>query len=188
MFAELLSRLGDALDRAAIPYMVIGGQAVIVRGDPRLTRDIDVTVGVGTEAIPRLLLLLADLGLAPLPEDPAAFARQTMVIPAADPASGVRVDLILSWTSFEAEAIGRATPVTVDGSTYRVASAADLVVLKIIAGRPRDLDDVRGILVRDPEIDVALIERWLQAFRESIESDTDPVVAFRRILESVRRP
>jgi hypothetical protein len=84
--------------------MVIGGQAVIVRGDPRLTRDIDVTVGVGTEAIPTLLLLLADLGLAPLPEDPAAFARQTMVIPAADPASGVRVDLILSWTAFEAEA------------------------------------------------------------------------------------
>jgi len=168
--------------------MVIGGQAVIVRGDPRLTRDIDVTVGVGTEAIPTLLLLLADLGLAPLPEDPAAFARQTMVIPAADPTSGVRLDLILSWTSFAAEAIGRATAMTVDGATYRVASAADLVVLKMIAGRPRDLDDVRGILLRNPELDVALIERWLDGFREAIESDVDPVIAFRRIRDSIRRP
>lgn len=46
MFERLLERLAGSLDRHKIPYMVIGGQAVLVYGEPRLTRDIDVTVGV----------------------------------------------------------------------------------------------------------------------------------------------
>ena len=98
VFAELLIRLGDALDRHALPYMVIGGQAVLVHGEPRLTRDIDITVGVGVDGIDRVLALVAELGLKPLPDDPRAFAVETMVVPALDEASGIRVDLILSFT------------------------------------------------------------------------------------------
>ncbi|ALA57272.1 hypothetical protein NITMOv2_0837 [Nitrospira moscoviensis] len=45
MFAELLERLAGALDQAHLPYMVIGGQAVLLNGDMRLTRDIDITLG-----------------------------------------------------------------------------------------------------------------------------------------------
>jgi hypothetical protein len=41
MFEELLARLGSALDKHSIPYMIIGGQAVLLYGEPRLTRDID---------------------------------------------------------------------------------------------------------------------------------------------------
>ncbi len=46
MFEELLKKIGLALDENAIPYMVIGGQAVLLYGEPRLTRDIDITLGV----------------------------------------------------------------------------------------------------------------------------------------------
>lgn len=41
MFKELLARLADLLDQKGIPYMIIGGQAVLLYGEPRLTRDID---------------------------------------------------------------------------------------------------------------------------------------------------
>jgi hypothetical protein len=107
VFAELLSRLGAAFDRHGLPYMVIGGQAVLVHGEPRLTRDIDITVGVGVEGIDRVLALVAELGLQPLADDPRAFAVETMVVPALDESSGIRVDLILSRTPYGAEAIGR---------------------------------------------------------------------------------
>jgi len=30
--------------------MVIGGQAVLLYGEPRLTRDIDITLGIGVES------------------------------------------------------------------------------------------------------------------------------------------
>ncbi|MCC7142925.1 MAG: hypothetical protein IT349_12560, partial [Candidatus Eisenbacteria bacterium] len=76
MFAELIARLGSALTAADIPYMIIGGQAVLVHGEPRLTKDIDVTVGVGPERLDDLLALVGKLGLEPL-VDPAEFVPAT---------------------------------------------------------------------------------------------------------------
>ncbi len=46
MSQNLLTRLARALDEAHIPYMIIGGQAVLLYGEPRLTRDVDVTVSL----------------------------------------------------------------------------------------------------------------------------------------------
>ena len=46
MFEEILSNIGSSLKKHNIPYMIIGGQAVLLYGEPRLTRDIDITLGV----------------------------------------------------------------------------------------------------------------------------------------------
>jgi hypothetical protein len=43
MFQQLLETIALGLEKRGIPYMVIGGQAVLLYGEPRLTRDIDVT-------------------------------------------------------------------------------------------------------------------------------------------------
>jgi hypothetical protein len=188
VFAELLTRLGAALDRHALPYMVIGGQAVLVHGEPRLTRDIDITVGVGVEGIDRVLAMVADLGLTLLPEDPHAFAVQTMVVPAVDVGSGIRVDLILSFTPYEAEAIRRAQDVPIGSGSVRVATAEDLVVLKVFAGRPRDLEDVRMVLVRNPDMDRGYVVRWLTAFAAAAERESgeSPLDVFARIERELR--
>jgi hypothetical protein len=55
MFEELLARLASHLSRHNLPYMVTGGQAVLLYGEPRLTKDIDVTLGVDTDHLARLL-------------------------------------------------------------------------------------------------------------------------------------
>ena len=55
MFESLLERIATALDAEAIPYMVIGGQAVLVHGEPRLTRDIDITLGVDIDQLGQVL-------------------------------------------------------------------------------------------------------------------------------------
>ena len=36
MFESLLARLAHALDAAGLPYMVFGGQAVLLHGEPHL--------------------------------------------------------------------------------------------------------------------------------------------------------
>lgn len=51
MFERWLGRIARALDEAGFPYMVIGGQAVLLHGEPRLTRDIDVTLGVSLDRL-----------------------------------------------------------------------------------------------------------------------------------------
>ncbi len=51
MFTTLLATIATALDQASIPYMVIGGQAVLLYGEPRLTEDIDITLGLSPMSI-----------------------------------------------------------------------------------------------------------------------------------------
>ncbi len=80
MFDKTLARIGASLQKAEIPYMIIGGQAVLLYGEPRLTRDIDITIGINTDRLETLLAIVLDLSLKPLPEDISAFVRQTMVL------------------------------------------------------------------------------------------------------------
>jgi len=44
MIEKLIKKIAFNLDKAKIPYMIIGGQAVLLYGVPRLTRDIDITL------------------------------------------------------------------------------------------------------------------------------------------------
>jgi predicted nucleotidyltransferase len=171
MFARLLARLAAALDGHAVPYMIIGGQAVLLYGEPRLTRDIDITVGLGIEGIDRLLAVLDELRLDALPENVRSFVQETMVLPAVERASGIRVDFILSFTPYESGAISRARAVEIEGQEVRFASPEDLVIHKIFAGRPRDLEDVRSIVARNPDLDRTYMRRWLVQFDASAEHD-----------------
>lgn len=164
-FADLIARLGGELEAWSIPFMLIGGQAVLLHGEPRLTQDVDVTLGVGPDRVQDLIAACTALGLEPLPADPPVFARETFVLPAADPATGLRVDLIFSTTPYEAQAIERAILVDVGSREVPFATAEDLLLHKLFAGRPRDLEDAAGVVRRKgPELDWEYLERWAREF------------------------
>ena len=163
MFETLLARLGRALDDAGLPYMVIGGQAVLRYGEPRLTRDIDVTLGVAPDQLSDVLAAVGPLGLRPLVE-PEPFVSETLVLPCEEGTTGVRVDLVFSLPGYERTAMGRTEAVEVGGGVVRFASVEDLLVHKLVAGRPRDVEDVRGILLRQPGADLDYVRRWTAEF------------------------
>jgi hypothetical protein len=66
-FERLIARIGRELSDRRIPYMLIGGQAVLLHGEPRLTQDIDITLGVDPGDLPTILEACASLRLRPLP-------------------------------------------------------------------------------------------------------------------------
>jgi len=164
MFEEILARIGASLENHRIPYMIIGGQAVLLYGEPRLTRDIDIILGVNIDHTDELLAIIRELSLRPLPEDIESFVRQTMVLPALDETTGIRVDFIFSFTPYETEAIKRAKRIDILHQEVCFASSEDVIIHKIFAGRPRDLEDVRTILLKNPEIDIRYIKNWLKEF------------------------
>lgn len=166
MFTKLLRTIALVLDRKRIPYMVIGGQAVLLHGEPRMTRDIDVTVGIGTEKIDQMLDAVGSVGLKPL-VDPDDFTLRTMVLPCQDPKSHIRVDFIFSFSPYERQAMERVRLVNMEGVDVKFASAEDLVIHKIFAGRPRDMEDVKSILIKNPEMDTPYIRRWLNDLAEA---------------------
>lgn len=164
MFERLLEQLAQALDSRSIAYMVIGGQAVLLYGEPRLTRDIDITLGVSVDRLPMMLEVAGVLGIRSRVPDPESFVRETMVLPCEEIASAIRVDFIFSNSLYEAQALARAKRVKVGASEVRYASLEDLIIHKLVASRPRDIEDVRGILVRNPDYDTEYVQRWLADF------------------------
>ena len=184
MFEEILANLGLALDEGNIPYMIIGGQAVLLYGEPRLTRDIDVTLGVDINHLAEIIEISQKLNLKPLPLRTLEFVKQTMVLPTKDETTGIRVDFIFSFTPYEREAINRAKDISIKNKIVKFASPEDLIIHKVFAGRPRDLDDVRSILLKIPSVDLPYIEKWLAEFDKSL-SDAGLLEKFKEILNSI---
>lgn len=168
MFKELIKRIAAALGFEDIPYMIIGGQAVLYYGEPRFTKDIDITLGVDTSAIGKILSLTSKLKLTILVNNTEDFVNKTMVLPTVDSSTGIRIDFIFSYSAYERQAIKRAKSVKFDDTQVSIASLEDVIIHKIIAGRPRDIEDVKTILLKNPGFDRAYIIHWVKQFDKSL--------------------
>ena len=65
-----------------------------------------------------------------------------------DTDDGVRIDVIFALLPFELDAIRRARDVSVAGWTVRVVTVEDLILMKIISERPRDVADAEALVRR----------------------------------------
>lgn len=173
MILKTLKEVAHFLSEAGIPYMVIGGQAVLHYGEPRFTQDIDITIGLIPEELGKALDALPQEIFRLLPEDVEGFVQDTWVLPLEHRETGVRLDLIFSMTSFEREAIESAREILIDNMPIHYISPEDLIVQKIVSGRPRDLEDAKSILeIQGERIDKKRIERILEALaREAGEAE-----------------
>ena len=111
---------------------------------------------------------VARLSLAILVEDPEAFVRKTLGLPVIDEDSGIRIDFIFSFSRYEKEALDRATGVIIIGTPVNFASLEDVVIHKIIAGRPRDMEDIKSMILKNPDYDRGYIDKWLGEFDKSL--------------------
>ena len=169
MFEALIIRIARELRDAGLPYMIIGGQAVLLYGTPRMTKDIDITLGIDIDGLDRVVTSVDAIGLAIIPEDFESFVNKTYVLPTRDQGSGIRVDFIFSFTPYERKAIERAKPVIFREMPVMFASVEDVIIHKIFGGRPRDLEDVYSIMVKNPDFDGEYIRQRLREFEKSAE-------------------
>lgn len=182
---KLLKAVTEEITHNNVPYMLIGGQAVLIYGEPRLTKDIDITLGAGAEAYKILLNIVQKLNLKILISDPLPFMKRTLVLPVSDEESGFRIDFIFSYTPYERQAIDRAVTKEIDNAKIKFASLEDLVIHKIFAGRPRDIEDVKNVLLKNPVFDKNYIEKWLAEF-DKIEVSNKFLEIFETILEEIK--
>ena len=164
MFEEVIAKIASALNAQKIPYMIIGGQAVLLYGEPRLTRDIDITLGIGVDSAATLVKTAKKIGLKPLPSDTQDFIRKTWVLPCEDKKSKIRVDFIFSFTPYERQAIERAKFVKLGRVRVKFASLEDVIIHKIFAGRPRDIEDIESMLAKNKRVDISYIKKRLKEF------------------------
>ena len=143
---ETAFRKTDALLRKGnIRHLYIGGLAVLAAGEPRMTRDIDLIIFISRKALPQMLGLASRSGFTVIERVAIRDAKERGACMIQF--KGVPVDLILASTDLEASAWKRRRRLRLFGRLVNMPSIEDLILLKIIPGRPRDIEDARGIVV-----------------------------------------
>jgi hypothetical protein len=175
--AELLADLARAFDALGISWSLCGAQAAIGAGVARLTADVDVTVRAPASATDEWLSALEGHGFTRRFADPA-FIAQTRVVPVVHIATGLPVDIVLAGPGLEDEFLQRAVVQLIDGVPVPVVEIADLVILKVLASRPKDLDDVVTLLRTHGEgIDAARVRAVLTMLEQAL-GQSDLLTAF----------
>jgi hypothetical protein len=133
------------LERQHLPFALIGGQASSLRGEERVTADIDLIVATDVDSVIALLPDITATNFKPLFPDVADVIQRAYILPLRHESTRIKVDLAIALSGFERRAIARAETIELAGCHVPVATAEDLIVMKALAGRARDEDDVRGI-------------------------------------------
>jgi hypothetical protein len=159
---------------------VIGGLAVQRWGEPRQTRDVDITLLTGLGGEERFVDRLLTRYRARFP-DARAFALERRVL-LVETGRGIPIDIALGGLPYEARVVARATPFVLEPTVaVSTCCAEDLVVLKAFAGRPQDWLDVEGIIVRQgAELDRQLVLDELEPLIE-FKEDPEALVALRKL-------
>lgn len=179
-----VKEITEFLERRHIPYVLLGGLAVQYWGEPRTTRDVDVTVVVAQEELESFLQKTLERFPPRIP-DALAFARDHRVL-LVKTDTGVPIDISLGIPSYEEEVVRRAITVSFQDVRVRMISAEDLILHKCVAGRARDREDVERILVRQRlQLDLAYIRRWLSDFAPVVETH-DVQAFFEQAMEEAR--
>lgn len=170
----------DFLDGAGVPHVVIGGLAVAVLGEPRMTRDVDVVAFIDEARAEALLAEAANAGFAAAADETQTL-RDTGTLRFTK--DGFRLDVILASLPFEAAARARARPHRLFGRQVRLPTPEDLVLFKVLAGRDKDLVDAVVVARRHlPSLDVAYVRSVVDELCDLAED-----VAPRQRLEDVLR-
>lgn len=168
MINEAMAAIANGLNRAGIPYMVVGGQAVLQYGRLRTTEDIDVTLNVAVNQWNDVEKALGSEFIITT-SDPGRFVEQTWVLPAIHQKSGIRVDFIFGQTGFETDAIRHAREVEIEGVKIKIVNPEDLIIQKIFAGRSVDLADAASVYrSQKGNVDDGRIARVLKELDETL--------------------
>lgn len=179
---RLLRDLARVLREGRRRWYVFGAQAVIAHGLPRATADVDVTLKLDPEDPAHFVDEMKKAGFDLRVDDPDDFIRRTRVLPFVHGATAMPLDVVLAGAGLEDQFLERAVEIDFEGERIPVISASDLVVAKILAGRAKDLEDVRNLLrTQGSRLELQRIRSVLGQLEEGL-GQSDLLPSFERLL------
>lgn len=167
-FKITIQKIIRFLDKEKISYFVLGGLAVGVMGEPRFTHDIDLDIFLEDHEtgifIKRLKKASFVFSAKQAMENVSRFGTFRLFF------KKVQIDIIIASTDLEKMALKRKKRVNFFGQNTCFPSAEDLILLKLIAGRPKDILDVESVAIRQKgKLDVSYLENWAHRICEEAE-------------------
>ncbi len=129
----------------------------------------DVVLLVESDKIPELVRQAAALGIVPRITDPEGFAHRNRVLLLRHSLSGINIDISLGVLPFEEEMVKRSQPFALSGLRLRLPTPEDLIILKAVAHRPKDLLDIEALLTNQTFLDKEYIRTWVKQFADALE-------------------
>jgi hypothetical protein len=175
-----LDLLVAILDRMSVKYALMGGLAVRAYSIPRATLDIDVTLSLDRDRLPELYDALEQQDYA-VPEPyrsgwvDEVKGMHLVKLKRYVGGRGIDADLFLAESSYQHELLRRRRLADVEARQLWIAAPEDLVLLKLVSGRPRDLIDVGDVLFTQGQLDVPYMRRW--AGKLGIQDDLERALA-----------
>ncbi len=168
-FLAPLESLQKLLDEYNNQGVIIGGLAASLLGAPRYTADIDAVFLMHSDEIPGFLDVAAKYGIGPRMENVEDFARKNRILLLRHIKSGIDIDLSMGMLPFEYEMVERSQLIEAGSILLRLPSPEDLIIMKAIAHRPKDLADIQAIAENNPDLDKSRIQFWVQQFGEALD-------------------
>lgn len=155
-----------------VDHALIGALAISARGNPRATADVDLVVAIDTQRALDLVAALESSDFQPLFTNVQDVVEQAFILPLLHRETKVKVDLSIGLSRFEQRAVARADVQNVLGTQVPVATAEDLIIMKSLAGRPQDEQDIRGLaMTLGEQLDWEYCERTATDLGEAIGVD-----------------
>lgn len=153
------------VERLGISYAVMGGFAARAWGLPRPTFDADIAVAVDADGMLRLLAALEGAGFDVPPEHKTGFLDSVGGFKKAKVNRFVdrhvwSTDLFVVEGAFLRSALARARQAAIGQQQVRVMAPEDIILLKLIANRRKDLADAEEIVAVCADLDVPYLRDW----------------------------
>lgn len=168
-FAQNVIKTIYFLEEQKIDYFLLGGLAVASLGEPRFTFDLDLDVFLSKNEVPSFLekakkvhFRFKKKGVLETVETFGTFRCFFQ---------SLQVDFILASTELEKSALKRRKKMPLFGKKVWFPSPEDLLLLKIIPGRAKDLMDAESIVLRQGRnLDTAYLKNWVQKISDEAEN------------------
>lgn len=161
--ADAYKAIVNFLNDGRFNYIVIGGVASSTLGEVRVTADIDIDIVLKKNDVPCFLDKAKKAGFKVSVKDCLKSVQQTGVFKIYF--DKYHIDFIIVSTDFEIQACERRKKIPLYGIKAFFPTPEDLILLKIIPGRDKDLLDEKNVILRHKaKLDINYLKKWAEVF------------------------
>ena len=168
LLEDVYKKVVSFLNREKFEYIIIGGIAAGILGEPRLTGDVDVDIFLKKDSIGEFLSKAKKAGFNV--DKTKCLTRGEAIGIFQISYGNFHVDFIIASIDLEQEAIKRKKIVRLYGLKAFFPTPEDFILLKIIPARSQDIADIEKVVMRNRgKLDVKYLESWAQRLSDEAQ-------------------
>ncbi len=163
---DVLLEMVGLCESLSLNYTILGGLAVRVHGIPRPTYDVDFELTVDEAELANFFDTAEKMGYEVASPYRTGWRDVVGGMPLVklktwvEIGHAIDVDIFLNDTPFQASVMERRLKVPFSDKQLWFVTPEDLILLKLLANRPRDQGDISDVLFVQGQLDEAYMRAW----------------------------